>query len=123
MSQVKSYQDLTVWQKAMDLVEESYRLSRNFPQTENYGLTSQIRRASISIPANIAKGKGRMHLGDYLRHLSIANGSWMELETHWLIAIRLEYINNEQLKTFWQLTGETGRMLNKLMQKLESLKK
>jgi four helix bundle protein len=119
---VKSYRDLTVWQKAMDLVEESYRITQNLPKTETYNLISQIQRASVSIPANIAEGKGRKHLGDYLRHLSIANGSLMELETHWLIAVRLKYIDNNQLLRIWQLTDEVGKMLSVLMEKLENIK-
>ncbi len=83
---VRSYRDLKVWEKAMDLVVESYRLTQLFPRGETYGLTAQIQRAAVSIPANIAEGHGRDHLGNYLRHLSVANGSLMELETHLLIA-------------------------------------
>jgi hypothetical protein len=74
---VKSYKDLLVWQKAMDLVVESYKISKRLPRTETYGLASQIQRAAVSIPANIAEGHGRDHLGEYLHHLSIANGSLM----------------------------------------------
>lgn len=84
---IKSYRDLLVWQKAMDLVAESYGLSAKPPKTETYGLASQIQRAAVSIPANIAEGHGREHLGDYLHHLSVANGSLMELETHLLLAV------------------------------------
>jgi len=83
---VKSYRDLQVWQKAMDLVAESYTLSAKLPKTETFGLASQIQRAAVSIPANIAEGHGREHLGDYLHHLSVANGSLMELETHFLVS-------------------------------------
>ena len=75
---VKSYRDLLVWQKAMDLVEESYSVASQLPKTETFGLVSQIQRAAVSVPANIAEGHGRQHLGDYLHHLSIANGSLME---------------------------------------------
>ncbi|MBF2056612.1 MAG: four helix bundle protein [Cyanobacterium sp. T60_A2020_053] len=92
MIEVKSYRDLAVWQKSMDLVVNCYQLTSQFPKTEIYGLSSQIQRASVSIPANIAEGKGRNYLGDYIRHLSIANGSLKELETHLLIVERLEYI-------------------------------
>ena len=66
---LKSYRELKVWQKAMDLVVESYRVSKLLPKSEMFGLTSQIQRAAVSIPANIAEGHGREHLGDYLRHL------------------------------------------------------
>src|SRR5947208_10193500 len=72
---IRGYRDLEVWQKAMVLVELCYRVTRQYPITERYGLCSQARRAAISVPANIAEGQGREHLGDYLRHLSIANGS------------------------------------------------
>jgi four helix bundle protein len=75
---VRSYRDLIVWQKAMDLVVESYRLSRLLPKSEVYGLGSQLQRAAVSVPANIAEGQGREHLGEYVHHLSIANGSLME---------------------------------------------
>ncbi len=79
---INTYRDLQVWQKAMRLVEECYKLTRLFPTAENYGLTAQIRKAAVSIPANIAEGFGRDHLGDYLHQLSMANGSLMELEKH-----------------------------------------
>ena len=87
---VSSYRDLRVWQKAMDLVVTSYEVTKQFPQTELYGLVSQIQRAVVSIPANIAEGHGREHLGDYIHHLSMANGSLIELETHFLLAERLD---------------------------------
>jgi hypothetical protein len=69
---VKSYRDLTVWQRAMELVVSSYALASTFPRSEIYGLSSQLKRAAISVAANIAEGHGRMHTGDYMRHLSIA---------------------------------------------------
>ena len=71
---VRNYRDLRVWQKSMDLVVTSYELAKEFPQSELYGLVSQIQRAAVSIPANMAEGHGREHLGDYLHHLSMANG-------------------------------------------------
>jgi hypothetical protein len=79
---VKSYRDLLVWQKAVDLVTDCYGLTKQLPKTEIYGLTAQIQRAAVSIPANIAEGHGREHLGDYLHHLSIANGSLMAGDAH-----------------------------------------
>jgi four helix bundle protein len=79
---VKSYRDLKVWEKAMDLVVESYRITKLLPRGEAYGLATQIQRAAVSIPANIAEGHGIDHLGDYLRHPSMAKGSLTELETH-----------------------------------------
>lgn len=89
---MKSYRELLVWQKAMDLVVESYRIASLLPKAELYGLRSQIQRAAVSIPANIAEGHGREHLGDYLHHLSAATGSLMELETHFLITEKLSFL-------------------------------
>ena len=71
---IRHYRDLEVWQKAMDLVEQVYRLAKALPPEERYGLTSQIQRAAVSIPANIAEGHGRLHRGDYVHHLSMARG-------------------------------------------------
>src|SRR5260370_14788968 len=88
---VTNYRDLIVWTRGMDLAEVCYKLTNLLPRSEIYGLSSQIRRAAVSIPANIAEGHGRRNLGEYLQHLSIANGSLKELETHILIAGRLNY--------------------------------
>ena len=98
---IRSYRDLEVWQKAMALVVESYRFTNLFPKSETYGLSSQIQRAATSIPANIAEGHGRDHLGDYLHHLSVANGSLMELETHLEIASRLSYVSGTRSHACW----------------------
>jgi four helix bundle protein len=115
---VKSYKDLLVWQKAMDLVVESYRISERLPRTETYGLASQIQRAAVSIPANIAEGHGRDHLGEYLYHLSIAKGSLMELETHLLLVNRRSYTSLTELEFAFSLTAEISRMLAGLSSKL-----
>ncbi len=117
---ITSYRDLLVWQKAMDLVEASYLLAKRLPQSEIYGLMSQIRRSAVSIPANIAEGHGRRRLGDYLHHLSIANGSLMELETHFFITIRLGYLQTEEVEPAMKLAEEVGKMLGGLVMKLES---
>lgn len=98
----------------MDLVVICYRLSNLLPASEAYGLRSQIRRASVSIPANIAEGHGRDHLGDSLRHLSMANGSLKELETHLLITTRLAYLKREDVEAALNTTAEIGRMLSGL---------
>jgi len=116
---VKNYQELIVWQKSMDLVEEVYKSSRDFPREEIHGLTSQIRRASISIPSNIAEGQGRRTTSDFLRHLSIAYGSLREVETQILIARRLKYITQGRLEGVMNLAGEVGRLLNGLIASLE----
>jgi four helix bundle protein len=117
---INSYRDLRVWQRAVDLVIASYELTKQFPQSELYGLVSQIQRAAISIPANIAEGHGREHLGDYLHHLSMANGSLMELETHFLVAGRLGYLKLESLDRLWDQTAEVGRMLAGLIRSLKN---
>lgn len=116
---LQTYRDLIVWQKSMDLVVEIYRLAKLFPQEELFGLTSQIRRATISVPANIAEGYGRRHRKEYLNHLSIARGSLMEVETHLQIALRLSYLEREQAKPVWNMLQEIGRLLNGLVRSLE----
>ena len=108
---VHSYRDLLVWQRGIDLAETSYLLCRRFPPDERFGLIAQIRRASASIPANVAEGHGREHLGDYLRFLSIANGSLMELETHIVLAERLRYVAPQDTTEVFEKSAELGRML------------
>ena len=119
---VKSYRELIVWQKAMDLVEMIYCLTRCFPNEELYGMTSQIRRASVSVPSNIAEGQGRRTTSDFLRFLSIANGSLKEVETQVFIAQRLHYINEQQACEALDLTAEVGRLINGLMNSLRNKK-
>lgn len=116
---LKSYRELHVWQKAMDLVEAVYRAAKKLPATERYGLTAQMQRAAVSVPANIAEGYGRSHRGDYLHHLSMANGSVKELETHLLLSVRLGYLLEKDVEPALQRASEVGRMLSSLMQKLK----
>ena len=92
---IRHHRDLVVWQRAIDLVAEVYRLTDRFPREERFGLVQQVKRAVVSIPSNIAEGHGRDHLGDYRRHLSVANGSLMELETQFAIAVRLGYLKQD----------------------------
>ncbi len=117
---VKSYRDLLVWQKAMNIVVESYRIASLMPKTEIYGLVSQIQRSAVSIPANIAEGHGRYHLGDYLHHLSIANGSLMELETHLLLLSRLSYLPSSELEMILSMTSEVSKMIAGLSRSLKN---
>jgi len=119
---IKSHKDLKVWQRAMDLVVESYRLAKRLPTSETYALASQIRRAAVSVPANIAEGHGRDHLGDYLHSLSVANGSLMELETRSSIAVRLCYLKPVELEPAMALVDEVGRMLSGLTKKLKDVR-
>jgi four helix bundle protein len=112
---LKTYRDLQVWQQAIELVQEIYQLTLRFPQDEKYGLRSQIQRAAVSIPANIAEGYGRVHRGDYVHHLSIARGSLMELETHLTLAVRLNLVPRDAAMRSWELSQTVGRLLNKLI--------
>jgi len=113
-----SYRDLEVWHKAMNLVVECYKITREFPKHEIYGLSSQLQRAAVSIPANIAEGRERQHRKEFLQHISIANGSIAELETHIQIAERLIYLDAQQAKCLLAQTAEIGRMLNGLRNSL-----
>jgi len=115
----KSYRDLEVWQKAMDIVVDCYQITKRFPKSETYGLASQLQRAAVSIPANIAEGRERQHTKEFLQHLSIAYGSLAELETLVQIAERLNYLDVNQLKQILDKTAEVGRMLNGLRRSLE----
>ena len=117
---ISSYRDLKVWQKALELVIGCYRLTAQFPKSETYGLSSQLQRAAVSIPANIAEGQGRESLKEYLHHLSIANGSLMELETHLLITGRLAYVTESDLAPLLAQTAEVGKMLNGLRKSLRT---
>jgi four helix bundle protein len=117
-AKITSYRDLVVWARSMDIVVVCYKLSKPIPQSEIYGLTSQIRRAAVSIPANIAEGHGRKNLGEYIQHLSIANGSLKELETHLLIAGRLNYVKDDEIVPALEGCAEIGRMLASLIHKL-----
>ena len=115
---VRRFQDLEVWQKAMDLATLIYEITREFPSDERFGLTNQIRRSATSIPANIAEGFGRLSNPDYLRFLAIARGSLMETETHLLLAERLNYVNAQQIQSFQHINGQVGRLLNGLIRSL-----
>jgi four helix bundle protein len=117
---VTYYRDLLVWQKAMDLVVEIYRISTRFPHGEQFGLTNQIRRSAVSVPANIAEGHGRFHTAEFLHFLSIARGSLSETETHLQIALRLGYLSSDELQSADELIQHTGRLLNGLINSLDN---
>ena len=116
---IKSYEDLIVWQKAMDLVVATYRASLRLPPIERFELRSQIRRSADSIPANIAEGHGRSTTGDYVRHLLIARGSLMELETQLSIALRLGFLPPDDVKPLRDGSQEVGRMIGGLIRALQ----
>ena len=105
------YQELIAWQKAMDLVEVVYRVTRQFPPEERYGLTNQLRRSAVSIPSNIAEGQGRGVGAEFAHHLRIANGSRQEVETQILIAQRLRYIDGKEAGTALVSAAEVGRLI------------
>ena len=109
-----AYSDLLVWQRAMDLVVEIYRLFQSFPAAERYGLVSQMQRAAISIPGNIAEGQARKSSGAFQNHLSIAAGSLAELETQIMLAERLGFCHKETSSSLLASTDEIGRMLTGL---------
>ena len=110
-----SYRDLRVWQSSIDLVVRVYALTQNFPKQEIYGLVSQMRRAAVSVPSNIAEGKGRLTDRDRVHFFSQSRGSLLELETQILIARRLSYISPAESESLTHATGEVGRMLNALL--------
>ena len=111
---------LIVWDRAMDLCTEAYALTRNFPHEEIYGLTSQIRRACVSIPSNIAEGYGRGTREQYKHFLSIAFGSYMELQTQLMLAQRLGYVAPAEAGEVERLASEVGRMLSAMISRLRS---
>jgi four helix bundle protein len=115
---MESYQELKVWQKAREVVVEIYRITKEFPRDEIYGLVSQMRRAAVSVPSNIAEGWGRTSTKDYIRFLKIARGSILELETQIIISCDLEYINEEIKDKLINGVGETGKMINGLIKSL-----
>jgi four helix bundle protein len=120
---LKNYRELDSWKKAMDFVEVVYELTSLFPDEEKFGLTSQLRRAAVSIPSNIAEGYGRAHRGDYLHHLSIANGSLTEAETQLILAVRLKFVSKEQASAAWALSQDLGKLLRKLQESLRPVDK
>lgn len=109
----KGYRSLDVWQKAMTLVEAVYSVGRAMPDGERFGLTSQLQRAAVSVPSNIAEGYGRGG-GDYRRFVLIARGSLMELETQLELAVRLGLVERPIVADAWPLTQDVGRMLTRL---------
>jgi four helix bundle protein len=120
MMDVHSYRDLLVWQKAMDLVTGIYQATSSFPKHELHGLSSQIQKASVSIPANIAEGHDRDSTKEYLRHVAIAVGSLAELETLLAIAHRLRYLDGTSYEQFQTESRSLGRMLRNLQRDLRA---
>ena len=111
----RSYQDLIVWQKAMGLVTDVYRTTAKFPRDEVYGLTSQVRRAAVSVPSNIAEGQGRLSEKEFRHFLGLSRGSLMEVETQLQIAENLGYLEQDETKKILQSASEIGKILNGLI--------
>ena len=118
---MNSYRDLIVWQKSMNLVTLLYQLTKQFPDDEKFGLTSQIKRSSVSIPSNIAEGYGRSSRKEYVRFLEIARGSLYEFQTQLEIATNLNFIDIVATKEIFELGIEVEKMLNSLIKKLKSI--
>ena len=114
---IQSFRDLTVWQKSIDLAERVYAVSEKLPKNETFGLISQMRRASVSIPSNIAEGKGIGGRG-YLHHLRISLGSEAELQTHIELAVRLKMLTRNDADVLIGHASEVGRMLITLLRSL-----
>jgi four helix bundle protein len=112
------YRDLVAWQKGIDLCELVYRASAAFPSHEIYGLTSQIRRAAVSVPSNIAEGAGRITRGEYLQSVGYARGSLLEIETQLIVAQRLGYLDAKEIDQLMELTNEIGRVASGLIRAL-----
>ena len=116
---VRSYRDLEVWQAAMVVAEQCYRLTKSFPKEEMFGLTAQIRRAAISVPANIAEGYGRESRREYLQFLRFAQGSQKELETYLLLATRVGLASEEAIAPILSDCERVGKMLHRLIRSLQ----
>jgi four helix bundle protein len=120
LSGIKSYRDLRVWQEAMSLVEDCYRITKDLPRDELFGATSQIRRSAVSIPANVAEGYGRDSKGSYVSFLKIAQGSLKELETHLILAQRLKLGSFELAEQLLGRCDTVGRMLFGLIRRVQT---
>jgi four helix bundle protein len=116
----QSYQDLILWQKAMDLAELIYKSTSGFPKEEIYGITFQMRRSAISIPSNIAEGRSRNTKGEFLQFLGISKGSLSELETQVLLSVRLNYLTVEQSEKILSLSSEVGKLITSFQLKLKN---
>jgi four helix bundle protein len=117
---IESYRDLKVWQQGMALAKACYLLTRMFPRDELFGMTSQIRRASASIPANIAEGNGRENTREYIHFLRIAQGSLKELETHLLLAREVDLATPSDVQSLLTQADQVGRMLRALIRSLQA---
>ena len=116
---ISSYRDLKVWQEAMVIAEDAYRLTSLFPRDEIYGITSQIRRAAVSVAANIAEGHGRESSGSFIQFLRISQGSLKELETLMVLAVRVGLAENDDVELLMDRCDELGKMLRSLIRSVQ----
>jgi four helix bundle protein len=119
---IKTYRDLMVWQKSINIVTEIYRVAKHFPKQETFGLVLQIRKSSISIPSNIAEGYARYSNREFTRFLGIAIGPLSEMQTQLMISLNLAYISENDYKTLTEDSREIERMLSSLIRKLKAKK-
>ncbi len=122
MSQIKSHRDLIVWQRARALVKLSYQFTEHHPRDEIYGLTAQLRRAAVSVPANIAEGYGRENQGSFIQHLRIAQGSLKELETHVDLSMDLGFTTSDRGAPVLEECEAVGKLLRALIRSLQARK-
>jgi four helix bundle protein len=115
---VRSYKDLAVWQKSIDLIDDVYRLCRSFPKSEMYALSSQFQRAAVSVAANIAEGSGRDSTKEFIHHLSFSLGSLAEVETYLIVSVRLEYTAKLTVANVESRCDEIGKMTRSLQKSL-----
>lgn len=116
---IRSFKDLKVWQRSMDLAVRIYRITQKLPASEQFGLTSQLRRAAVSIPSNIAEGYVRQSTGNYRQFLSISRGSLMEIETQINICDRLKYLAQSDTENIFKEITEISKMLTSLISKIK----
>ncbi len=116
---MKGFRELRVWQQGIELVTEIYRVTEKFPAYEGYGLTSQVRRAAVSVPSNIAEGHVREHIKEYLNHLSMSQASLAEVETQIEIALRLKYVASDQAKPLLERIASLAKQLHALRKALK----
>ena|ERR1043165_2454854 len=120
MNEIRSHRDLIAWQKSFELGAQVHEITKCFPSDERFGLSSQLRRAGVSIASNIAEGYGRESTPDYIRFLHIARGSLYEVDTQLLFALRFGYLEQERHKQVENLLNESGRILGGLIRAVES---
>ena len=120
MTKIKTYRDLIIWQKSMDLVAAIYKITKTFPKDETYGLITQMRRCAVSIPSNISEGYGRNSSSDYVCFLHIAMGSLYELQTQLEISLNLNYLEAKGFKKFFESSREVERMMSSMIRKIST---